>query len=255
MRACLFQTALFVPMLLSSVALAVEPMGVELDPSEVRIGLMYGGAAVRVRARTPSGCDVAMSVTGASADLHLNKKGKRAGLLWMNVGELMYRDVPTVYFVRSSRPLPELASKALLDRLELGYPALSWSITGARDRDERAHFVDLIRLKERDKLFSVAEHGVALRSRGASSQVATASVFLPPKAPPGRYRVRVMCFRDRKLVGKVEATLRLSYDRNVAFLSTLSHDHGLLYGVLASLIAILAGLLTGFVFGRKGGAH
>jgi len=35
----------------------------------------------------------------------------------------------------------------------------------------------------------------------------------------------------------------------------MAKDHGLLYGCLAVIIAITAGLITGFVFGGKGGSH
>jgi hypothetical protein len=39
-----------------------------------------------------------------------------------------------------------------------------------------------------------------------------------------------------------------------AMISALAFDHAILYGILATLIALGAGLLTGFVFkGAKGG--
>ena len=38
-------------------------------------------------------------------------------------------------------------------------------------------------------------------------------------------------------------------------LSGLAHDHGLLYGILAVLAAIGAGLLMDLIFGTKKGLH
>lgn len=237
-------------------AFAAEPLPVTIQPTKVEIGLFFNGADVQVSADIPAGCAVAMVVTGKPQDLHLNKKGKKAGLLWMNVGSVRYKKVPSLYRVLSSDPIETLASEAELERLGLGYTGLASAVTGSHDADVLSTFGELVKLKEHDGLFSVKEHGVKLAAGSSGSARATASFRLPAKALPGTYSVRVLCFQKHHLAREGKDPIELRYDGHVSFIADLAHKHGLLYGILASLIAILAGLFTGLVFGRKGGgAH
>ncbi len=235
---------------------AAEPLSVKVEPQVIKIGLFFNGADLQVNADTPAGCDVAMVVTGKSTNLKLSKKGKKAGVLWMNVGSVSYDKVPSLYVVHSSRPLKELASTAELERLGLGYGGLARKITGSHKAGPLATFAELVKLKEHDGLFAMDEHNVKVRKGKNGRSRATASIRLPAKALPGGYSVRVMCFREHRLAHIGEGHFKLRYGSSVSFISDLAYKHGLLYGILASVIAILAGLFTGLVFGRKGGgAH
>ena len=59
--------------------------------------------------------------------------------------------------------------------------------------------------------------------------------------------------------GAITGTARREIDaREVgmpAWISALAFNHGTLYGVLAVLVAIIAGLVTGIIFKGEKGAH
>ena len=59
-----------------------------LEPSEVRAGMFFDGATVRVSAQVPEGLGVTVSCVGPEGSVVLNRKGKALGLIWMNVGEV-----------------------------------------------------------------------------------------------------------------------------------------------------------------------
>ena len=250
-----FAVSLLFGLLVASAAPAPRAAGVTVSPDKIRIGLTYAGQQVSVRAAVPDGAGLAVRVLGQSGDLRLKKKGRRAGILWMNAGELSYSDVPSLMLVRSSRPLETLAPIQALKELDLGYEALESRAVAEDDAGAHRYFGEMVRLKEREKLFSVKHGGIQLSPLGQGFQEASASFFLPPKAPPGRYAVDVFTFRDGRgeLLGR--GSFELEFSPATAFLSTMARAHGLLYGILASVIAILAGLATGFIFGGKGEGH
>ncbi|HUT53331.1 MAG TPA: TIGR02186 family protein [bacterium] len=228
--------------------------GVGVDPALVKIGFFYGGRKVTVRADMPFFDDAVILVTGQRKDLTLQKKGKRAGVLWMNVGEVEYKDVPAIFIIRSSRPLDKIASPEELKRLGLGYDALEDQVTTGADQHARDLYPELIKLKEKEKLFSVRDDGVPVGPI-VSPRLDLAYFFLPPKAPRGEYQVKVFAFNDGKGVLAGEGELTLQFSSGVQFIYDMAKNRGLLYGVLAAAIAIVAGLATGFIFGGKGETH
>jgi hypothetical protein len=125
------------------------------------------------------------------------------------------------------------------------------------EHDASAHrnFGEMLRLKEKEKLFSVRHGGIRLSPLGQGLQEASASFFLPPKAPPGKYAVDLFSFRNGQGTLVASGSFSVEFSPSTQFFSQMARDHGLLYGCLAAVIAIFAGLATGFIFGGKGEGH
>jgi uncharacterized protein (TIGR02186 family) len=245
--------------LLSLLALAApraaEPSRVTVSPDKIQIGLFYGGQQVSVRAAVPEAEGVVVRVSGSTIDVKLKKKGRKAGILWMNVGEVEFRSVPSLMIVRSSSRLDLLASLQSLESLGIGYEALESKIVEPGDPEEKRLFGEMVRLKERERLFSTKEGGIKFTPLGHGFQEASVSFFLPPKVTPGNYAVEVFAFKGGRgeLLGR--GSFEVDFSHSTEYISRMAKEHGLLYGCLAAIIAVLAGLLTGFIFGGKGGAH
>jgi uncharacterized protein (TIGR02186 family) len=229
---------------------------VQVRPENVQIGVFYSGQHIQVTGSTPGSEDVVIRVEGPDEPLTLNRKGKKYGVLWMNVGEVHYEAVPTLYVVRSTRKLDEIATAEVLSRLEIGFDALRDQVPAGSEDGAREFFGELVKLKQRDQLFSSEAEGVQLHPSPDGRQEVTGEFFLPAKAPVGDYTVDVFGFEDGdgELIGT--AKVHLKRGSVVSFITSLATNHGLLYGCLAVAVAVLAGLSTGFIFGMgKGGSH
>jgi hypothetical protein len=141
--------------------------------------------------------------------------------------------------------------------LGIGYSSLQADATDETPRDQRASelFAELVRLKEREKLFAVDQHGVRLQEPKAGLVDWSADIQLPAKLLPGEYEVRLYGFRrgNGELLGS--RLLNVRQVGAVAAIHAFARKWGLFYGLGAVLIALAAGLLTGMAFGRgsKGG--
>jgi len=169
----------------------------------------------------------------------------------MNVGEVEIAGAPHVYLLHASGTLDELASSAALDSVGLGYAALAHgaSVKDSAGEDDRL-FAEFVRLKESDGLYTVTEGAVEVVESGEPGRVRLSTDFhLPPKTPPGEYRILVHGFGEGggRVLG--EAVLRVEQVGMAAAIRSLATDHGLGYGILAVVVAIAVGLLTGVLFG------
>lgn len=222
----------------------------EIDPTRVDVGTFYNGVTVSVKGAIPAGYDAAVICVGKAGTVELKKKGRVLGILWMNVGEVVFESVPSVYVLSTSRSLAELASPPTLEDLRVGYGALESRATRfLEDGDQHGSFRELLKLKESERLYSYDEGGVRLGPEEGGAVPVSAQCFLPAKAPSEEYEVRLLVFKDGQGELLHVARLQVTPVGATAFISSLAERHGLLYGVLAVLFALVVGLFTGFVFG------
>jgi len=223
-----------------------------LEPSEVRAGMFFDGATIRVTALVPEGLGITVSCLGPEGPVVLNRKGKALGLIWMNVGEVEIDGAPELYLLHSSAGLDELATASSLEELGVGYAALARRarIDGVRgDEEGDGLFREFVNLKESDGLYAVSE-GTLEAEPGTEGLVrVTAEIRLPAKAPPGEYEILAHGFAGGSGTLLAAAPLRVVQVGVAASIQNLATEHGLQYGILAVVVAIVVGLLTGVLFG------
>jgi uncharacterized protein (TIGR02186 family) len=227
-----------------------------VEPQDISVNLFYSGAQIRVRGVTRAGEDLAIVCTGEESTVDLKKKGKVWGLLWMNVGDVSFKHVPLLYQVVSSGKLGDMAAAADLENAGIGIPALEARSAPGKNEDMHRSFLELIKLKEHEGLYSIRERSLEIHPRGAQQEF-SATLNFPTTVKPGEYRLQLISFVQGKAVPLAERVLSVRLAGTAAIIQSLSMNHGLAYGILSVVIALAAGLLTGFIFGRgsKKGSH
>ncbi len=237
-----------------------DPLGperLEVYPEEVGVDLLFSGATLHVRGAVPAGSDAAILCTGQETRLKLKRRGRVWGVLWMNVADVVFERVPSVYVLCTSVPLARLGPPELLERLGVGFGSVeARALPRDPSRDQREAFPELVRLKRREGLFDLVE-GSVLLGRGERDRLdASTDLFLPARTPPGGYRIALFSFRQGEGALVAEATAVIRQTGVAAFVSRTARERGLLYGIVAVVVAIAAGLSTGALFGRGArGAH
>lgn len=214
-----------------------------VSPTEIGIGVGYHGSRVRLSVPVREGEAAAFLVTGPEEELRLKVKGRVGGVLWMNVAEVEFEDVPTLRILAG---VPELPPEEALAKAGLTAGALAARVLSP-DADERERFAF-------DEMLEMFRHdGVYGRVPSAGTVdggVATADVPLPPETREGDYAVRVVFFDLRGSRPGPEGSFSVRKTGLVESSSRMAQENGFLYGTIAVVVAIFAGLLTGFVFGR-----
>jgi hypothetical protein len=107
-------------------------------------------------------------------------------------------------------------------------------------------------LKEGEGLFSISAAGITTENRsGGDRRRITVRFPLPSNAPAASYSLRFFGFRDGTIAALGEGKFELSPTEPVAFTTSLAKEQGLLYGFVAVIVALAAGLGVGFLYGSE----
>jgi uncharacterized protein (TIGR02186 family) len=214
----------------------------------------FSGEKVRVKAAVPSGDQVALRVVGPRENVVLLRKG-RVGGLWMNVGEITFKEIPQVYLLWTSKALSSLGTVDRSLSLGLDYQSFLSGALGDQDRQEEAKLVhEFIKLKEAEKLYGIFETAVPIKPQeGGAWDLVDTAITLPSKISPGAYVLELITFKDKNAELLYSIPIQVHLVGIPAIVSDLAARKGLLYGILAVIIATISGLMIGIVFSSKGG--
>jgi len=246
--------------LMLTAAVAWQPVSagadvsLELDPNNVRIGTFYNGTTIEATGLVPADAEILVRVSGAGEELHLKKKGKVGGLLWMNTGDVTFEHAPRAYMLNTTT--------TLADRLEqpaigLGFIALEKQVEiSATDEAEKTFlFQEFLKLKKKAGLYIIDTASTSYAPAENGMKSFHSVLTIPPRMTPGAYTVELFAVTGDQVVGSTTNKFNIKQIGFPAQLSDLAFNKSIFYGVMSVIIALGAGLLMGTLFKGKGGAH
>jgi uncharacterized protein (TIGR02186 family) len=190
--------------------------------------------------------DVVVLLRAPGQAIVARRKERIAGI-WMNGPGKVYPNVPGFYAVLSSRPLRAITSDETLKTLGIGLNNIDFGRETKSDSEEETFRSTVVRLKEQQLLFQEHDDGVAFIGRS----LFRATVDLPVNVPIGRYTADVYLFRDGQVVSKNQSTLEVSKAGFERAIYLAAFHHPLIYGLIAVMLAMLAGLAGWVAFRRE----
>jgi len=220
---------------------------VDLSNHLVAITTGFTGKDVLLFGTTEGEGDVVVVVRGPESEVVVRRKGRRLGI-WVNETEVTFQGVPGYYAIATNRPLSEFLPQRVAARHQIGVKNLR--VPKPEDVNPAAAEAfreALIRNKIKQNLyFSEPEYIAFLGNR-----LFRTDMRFPANAPVGTYIVQVFLVKDGEVVSAEITPLVISKVGFEAGVFHFAHRHSLAYGVLAILIAVVAGWTASAVF-RKG---
>ena len=194
--------------------------------------------------------DLVVTVTGPKQTLRTRRKERVLGI-WVNVDLREFVRVPSYLAILSNRPAGQIAPPNTLRRLQVGLdnfllpqrigPDIADTV---RDDPFRLAFV---RLESQQALYREIATGVTF----LTPTVFRAAIPLPSNVPIGNYAIDVKLFADGALMARTNAALEVTKTGFEQYVADAALDHGLIYGLVTMLMALLTGWIASVVFRRE----
>ena len=221
-----------------------EPLIADLSESVVKITTGFTGTKVLLFGAIKEEGKIVVIIEGPRHPLAVRRKQRIAGI-WINRTEVEFTDVPSFYQVLSSDPLEDWLPLQTRDLYQIGVEYLRFDPKTNVGPAEAARFREaLIRNMQRIGRYGVLEGNVTV----LGGQLFRADLYLPANLPTGFYSIEVMLIKDGD-VKSIQATPLLVTKSGLgAEVFDMAYSYPALYGVLAIVVAILAGLGANAIF-------
>jgi len=206
--------------------------------------LIYG--AVKRDAPIPEGkpLEVIITVQGPSRALTVRRKEHRYGI-WMNTESVKIGQAPSFYAIAASAPLRDSLSETENLRQKITIPKAIYSIGIASDAADAPHFLEaLIRLRKEDGSYSKTETSVLVQE----STLFRTKIALPANLTDGDYKVRFFLTRGGEVIDTQEKMVIVHKAGLERWIYTLAHRQPFWYGILAIVLAGIAGWGASAIF-------
>lgn len=216
----------------------------DLSSHQVNITTSFTGTRVLLFGATYGAGDVVVVVHGPKRREVVRRKERVAGI-WVNRRSVAFEDVPGYYFEASTRPLNKIANEATLRRLRIGAIRLPVRVE-EQDGETKAneYWQALLRLKRNQNLYVASPDPVEV----VEDRLFRVDVTLPAGVPTGSYVAEIYLFRGGRPVNVERKQLSVRRAGVDAAIFSFAHQHSALYGILAILVALIAGWLAGVIF-------
>ncbi|MDH3239121.1 MAG: TIGR02186 family protein [Alphaproteobacteria bacterium] len=240
-------------LLMLAVALAAAPgrggagaQELVADSSRHLVAITTGfvGTEVLLFGATEGRGDVIIVVRGPARNEVTRRKGRHGGI-WINEAEVTFTNVPSYYWLASSKPIDNLLRPEALERHGIGVNHLALVTPKKVGEKELAGFrAGLLRNKIKDGLFTTKPRDIAF----LGDRLFRTAIYFPANVPTGPYTVQVFLVREGRVAGAQTVPLNIAKVGIGADVYHFAHASSALYGIFAIVIALAAGLLAGVIF-------
>ena len=196
-----------------------------------------------------AGYDLVVTVTGPRRTLRTRRKERVLGI-WVNVDSREFVRVPSYLAILSNKPAAEIANAATARRLQVGLDSVLLTQRIGADLGDtvlddpfRAAFV---RLQVQHGLYREIANGVTF----LTPTVFRAAIPLPSNVPTGTFTIDVKLFANGAPIAQTSTALEVIKAGFEQYVADAAVNHGLLYGLLTTLMALLTGWFASVVFRR-----
>ncbi|SPF50147.1 putative transmembrane protein [Syntrophobacter sp. SbD1] len=255
MKTLYFFLLLALGLLTVSNAAAQDAARLTVEPAAISIGALYNGITLTAAGSIPEDSEAIVRFIGATCDLHMKERGKVGGVVWMNLDSITFKGAPSVCLVSSAADFNGLEANGGVSVKLLRLSGLKGAIQVEANGGGHENAVEeFLKLKRKEGLYKELVGNISYESAVEGQKRFRAQVPIPSRLAPGSYMVELAAVRNGEVVARAEQPVDAALVGFPAMLAALAFEHSALYGILATIIALLAGLAIGLIFQSKG-AH
>ncbi len=227
-----------------------ESLALDFSQHQIAIDSSFTGAQVLLFGAVQKviNGNIIVVLKGPNHPTVVRRKARTAGI-WLNRNEVVFEEAPGYYALATSAPVSEILDTRQREANQIGLNNIQLVPAGitARGGSYAQYQSALLRHKVEQGLYF--EKPIPIEFVGVN--LFRARFTFPSSVPPGTYRAMVHQVEDGTVVATGSTSLNIRKTGIEARIYQTAHDSPWLYGILAVVLALMAGWLASAIFRRS----
>ena len=220
----------------------------DISEDNIKIETNFTGKEVIIFGILNDGQETIMTIKGPQKNAVIQKKERILGF-WFNTKQITYNEIPSVFFIASSKNIEDILPVSTIIKEELSFNYLLENKTSQRNfisdvslENWKDNFVRINKNKNLFKKYNVEK---------IDNKLFQTRIFFPAKSIPGEYKVRVYQIKNSLILDNKEKIVTLKKSGVGSQIYNFAHNNAAAYGLFAIIFAIMSGFLAATLFRRS----
>ena len=219
----------------------------DLSEKEIQIETDFTGKEVIIFGTLKINEETIIIINGPKKDAKMMKKERILGF-WFNTKKVIYKNIPAVFFLSSSKPVKEILNQDAIIKEKLYFDEILTNTITQRDFIDQKNLSNwnnnLIKIKKNEKLFRKYD------LYNIENKLFQTRVFFPSNTIPGNYKVTIYQIKNKIILSKKEKLINIKKSGVGEKVFEFAHNQPATYGLLSIIFAVLSGLIAATLFRR-----
>ena len=219
----------------------------DLSENEIQIQTDFNGKEVIIFGIFEKGEDTIISIEGPKKDTKVLKKERIVGF-WFNTKKVIYKNLPSLFFISSSSPIKQILNQETIIKEKLYFDEILVNAITQRDFIDQKNLniwnKNLIKIKKNNNLYK------EYKFNNIENKLFQTRVFFPTNSIPGEYKIQIYQIKNKIIINKKNKIINIKKSGIGDKISKFANSQPASYGLLSVIFAVLSGLFAATIFRR-----
>lgn len=221
----------------------------DLSDPEIEIQTNFKGKEVIIFGLLEKDFDIIINIKGPKKNTRVRKKERLFGF-WFNTQKVIYKDLPIIFFIASTSPIKKILNDDTIIKNSLYFDESIINLITQRNfnysdkNNNKSWNKNLIEIKKNKNFYK--EYDI----KTIDDKLFQTRIFFPSNTIPGTYEVDIYKIKNKIIIGTKNKKIIIKRSGIGNKIYEFAHEHPAPYGIIAILLAIVAGLLAATAFRR-----
>lgn len=219
----------------------------DLSEKEIQIETDFTGKEIIIFGTLKIDEDTIIIIEGPKKDAKMMKKERILGF-WFNTKKVIYKNIPSIFFLSSSKPVKDILNQNTIIKEKLYFDEILTNTITQRDFIDQKKLSNwnqnLIKITKNKELFK------EYKLNNVENKLFQTRVFFPSNTIPGNYKVTIFQVKNKSILSKKNKLIKIKKSGIGEKIFEFAHNQSAAYGLLSILFAVLSGLIGATIFRR-----
>ena len=228
--------------------LQAEEIYFDLSEDNIELKTDFKGKEIIIFGLLKDDHETLLTIKGPPSKMRIQKKERHFGI-WINNQYVTYSNIPSLFFLSSSKKINEILPESILINEDLSFEKILNNKTFNQNfifkNDQEDWNNNFVRIKKEQSFYK------SFKMKKVKDKLFQTSVFFPPNTIPGIYNVNIYYIRNNTIMSNDQKKIVIKKSGIGSKIFDFANNNAATYGVFVVIFSIFSGFIAATLFRRS----